>query len=97
MLGGDRLPSLAGRKSNTDNSSSDGPDCWAKDKSEKSQVADVGVTWCCVVYSRADDASQRPNSKPDGEMSSSRGSAKNFKATDFASAVSQAITVRTSL
>ena len=97
MLGGDRLPPLAARKSNTDNSPDQGASCWVEDESEKSQVADVGVTGLYVLQKRDDQPGQRPSSKADGETSSSRVSAKNFKATDFASAVSQSITVRISL
>jgi hypothetical protein len=99
-LGSDWLPPLAGRKSKTDNSANQGANWWAIEKSENPSPADVGVkrvTGSCVVYTPDDEAGQRPNSKPGGEMFSSRGSAKNFKAIDFASAISESNTVRTSL
>ena len=92
-LGSDRLPPLAGRKTNADNSPDQGAKWWASEKSEKPQIADVGMTGLCVVQYRDDEAGQCPKHKAVGEMSTSRGSAKNFKATDFASAVSESTTV----
>jgi hypothetical protein len=93
MQDSDRLPPLAGRKSNTDNSANQGAKWWESEKIENPEAADVGVTGSCVVYNRADEAGHCPKHKAVAEMSSSRGSAKNFKATEFASAVSESITV----
>jgi hypothetical protein len=92
---GNRLPPFASGKSNTDDSPNQRANWWAIDKSDSPKAADVGVkrvTGSCVVYSRGDESGQCPSSKSDGEMSSSRGSTKNFEATEFASAVSQSIT-----
>jgi hypothetical protein len=96
-LGSNQLPPLAGRETNADNS----PDQRAKwresEKIEHSQPADVGVTGLCVLKNRGDEPGKCPKQKADGEMSSPRGSAKNFKTTDFASAVSESITVFASI
>ena len=92
-LGSDRLPPLAGRETYADNSPDQGAKWWANEEFENPEPADVGVTRLCVVKYRDDEASQCPKHKAVAEMSSSRGSAKNFKATDFASAVSESITV----
>ena len=43
-LGSNRLPPLAGRESNTDNSPDQGAKWWESVKIEKPQVADVGMT-----------------------------------------------------
>jgi hypothetical protein len=95
-VGGNWLPPFAGRKSNTDDCPNQGANWWAIDKSEAPKAADVGVkrvTGSCVVYSCDGEAGQRPNSKSDREMFPSRGFEKKLKATDFASSVSESITV----
>jgi len=84
---------LAGRETDADNSSDQGAKWWAIEKSEIPQTADVGAAGLCGVKNRDDEAGQCPGSKANGEMSSSRGSAKNFKAAAFESAVSESITV----
>jgi hypothetical protein len=99
-LGSDRLPSLAGRENNADNSPNQGAKWWPNEEFDNPKTADVGVkrvTGSCVVYYRDAEAGQCPKHKAVAEMSSSRGSAMNFKAADFAGAVSQSITVGTSL
>ena len=55
------------------------------------------MTGSRVVPYRDAEAGQCPKHKAVAEMSSSRGSAMNFEATNFAGAVSQSITVSTSL
>ena len=47
-LGSNRLPALAGRETNADNSPNQRPKWWESEKIEKSQVADVGMTGLCV-------------------------------------------------
>lgn len=92
-LDSNRFPPLAGRETNADNSPNQGAKWWANEESSNPQPADVGVTGLCVLKNRGDEPGKCPKQKADAEMSSSRGSAKNFKATDFASAVSESITV----
>jgi len=95
--GRDRLPPLPDGETHADNSPDQGANWWAINKSEIPQIADVGVTGLCGVKNRGDEAGQCANSKADCEMFSSRGFAKNFKATDFASSVSESITLCASL
>jgi hypothetical protein len=92
-LGSDRFPPLAGRESNADDSPDQGAKWWANEEFENPHPADVGVTGLCVVKYRDDEAGQCPKHEAVAEISSSRRSATNFKATDFASAVSESITV----
>ena len=47
-LGSDRLPPLAGRETNADNSPDQSAKWWESEKIEKPQVADVGMTGLCV-------------------------------------------------
>jgi hypothetical protein len=91
-LASNRLPPLAGQETNADNSANQGAKWWANEESPNPQ-ADVGVTGLCVLKDRGDQPGKCPKQKADAEMSSSRGSAKNLKATDFASAVSESIAV----
>jgi hypothetical protein len=100
LLGSDRLPLLAGRKSDTDNPTDQGAKWWPNEELDNPKSADVGVkrtAGSCVVYYRDAEAGQCPKHKAVAEMSTSRGSAMNFEPADFASAVSQSITVCTSL
>jgi hypothetical protein len=92
-LGSDRLPPLAGRETNADNSPDQGAKWRESEKIENPEAADIGMTGLCVDKNRGDQAGQSPKHKAVGKTSSSRGSAKNFKATDFANAVSEPITV----
>jgi len=96
MRESDWLPPLAGRETNADNP----PDQRAKwrenEKIKLPQPANVGVkrvTGLCILKNSGDEPGKRPKQKANPETSSSRGSAKNFKATDFASGVSESITV----
>jgi hypothetical protein len=75
LFGSDRLPSLAGRKSNTDNSPNQGAKGWANEEFENSEPADVGVkrvTGSCVVEYSDAEAGQCPKHKAVAQMSSSR-------------------------
>jgi hypothetical protein len=92
-LDGNRVPLLAGRESHTYDSSDQSANWRESEKSEHPQPANVGVTGLCVLKNRGDEPRKCPKQKADGDMSSLRGSAKNFKATYFFSAVSESITV----
>jgi hypothetical protein len=94
--GSNRLPLLAGRESHTNDSSDQGANWRKSEKIEHPQPANVGVTGLCVLKNRGDEPGKCPKQKADGDMSSSRGSPKNFKATDFFNTVSESITVRAS-
>jgi hypothetical protein len=93
LVNSDRLPPLTARETNPDNSPDQCAKWWKNEKSDISKPADVGVTGPCGVYYRADEAHQCPNCEAGREMFSSCGFAMDFKATDFASAVSESIAV----
>jgi hypothetical protein len=93
MWRSNRLPLFAGRESQTDDSSDQGANWRESEKIEHPQPANVGVTGLCVLKNSADEPGKCPKQKADGDMSSSRGPTKNFKATDFCVAVSESITV----
>lgn len=97
MVERDRLPPHVDRETRSDNCPDQGPDRWSIEKPKRTQAADVGVTGLYDVNKRADQAGQRPSSKPDANMSSSRGTAKDFEAIELASAVPESIAVRASV
>jgi hypothetical protein len=92
MWGSNRLPPLAGRESHADDSSDQSANWWESEKIEHPEPANVGVTGLCILKNCGDEPGKCPKHKADGDMSSSRESPKNFKATDFVSAVSESIT-----
>lgn len=96
MLGSDGLPPLGSRETNADDSPDQSAEWWESKKVEKPQIADVGMTGLYVDQNRGDEAGHCPKHKAVSDMTSSRGSSKNFKAIDFASAVSESITACTS-
>jgi hypothetical protein len=93
MWGSNRLPPLAGRESHTDDSSDQGANRRESKKIEHPQTANIGVTGLRVLKNRCDEPGKCPKQKADGYMPPSRRSPKNFKATDFFTAVSEPITV----